>query len=140
MELGGQNICSTTFAPHVWHLKGKLGVNLPHLLHHPNRALYRVRPTPTWQRPCVMAARTRGMGVLVGKKMSGKQVVRFQVRFGTVVRGSGMCTSENTTLLPPLASRVLADASSFSRSVLSAAFQRVFSVGRLAGFFSFFFC
>jgi hypothetical protein len=31
MELGGQNICSTTFAPHVWHLMGKLGVNLPHL-------------------------------------------------------------------------------------------------------------
>jgi hypothetical protein len=42
MELGGQNICSTTFAPHVWHLMGKLGVNLPHLPHlphHPNRPL-----------------------------------------------------------------------------------------------------
>jgi hypothetical protein len=40
MELGGQNICSTTFAPHVWHLRGKLGANLPHLPHlphHPNR-------------------------------------------------------------------------------------------------------
>jgi hypothetical protein len=40
MELGGQNICSTTFAPHVWHLRDKLGVNLPHLPHlpqHPNR-------------------------------------------------------------------------------------------------------
>jgi hypothetical protein len=36
----GQNICPTTFAPHVWHLRGKLGVNLPHLPylpHHPNR-------------------------------------------------------------------------------------------------------
>jgi hypothetical protein len=37
MELEGQNICPTTFAPHVWHLKGKLGANLPHLPHHPNR-------------------------------------------------------------------------------------------------------
>jgi hypothetical protein len=27
----GQNICPTTFAPHVWHLRGKLGINLPHL-------------------------------------------------------------------------------------------------------------
>jgi hypothetical protein len=39
MELGGQNIYPTTFAPHVWHFKGKLGVNLPHLPHHPNRPL-----------------------------------------------------------------------------------------------------
>jgi hypothetical protein len=30
----GQNICPTTFIPHVWHLRGKLGVNLPHLPHH----------------------------------------------------------------------------------------------------------
>jgi hypothetical protein len=37
MELVGQNICPTTFTPHVWHLRGKLGVNLPHLPHHPNR-------------------------------------------------------------------------------------------------------
>jgi hypothetical protein len=40
MELGGQNIYPTTFAPYVWHLRGKLGVNLPHLPylpHHPNR-------------------------------------------------------------------------------------------------------
>jgi hypothetical protein len=40
MELRGQNIYPTTFAPHVWHLRGKLGVNLPHLPylpHHPNR-------------------------------------------------------------------------------------------------------
>jgi hypothetical protein len=35
MELGGQNICPTTFAPHVWHLRGKLGVNLPHYLIYP---------------------------------------------------------------------------------------------------------
>jgi hypothetical protein len=35
MELGGQNICPTTFAPHVWHLRGKLGANLPHLSHLP---------------------------------------------------------------------------------------------------------
>jgi hypothetical protein len=42
MELGGQNICPTTFALHVWHLRGKLGVNLPHLPylpHHPNRPI-----------------------------------------------------------------------------------------------------
>jgi hypothetical protein len=35
----GQNICPTTFAPHVWHLRGKLGVNLPYLPHHANRPL-----------------------------------------------------------------------------------------------------
>jgi hypothetical protein len=31
-------ICPNTFAPHVWHLRGKLGVNLLHFLftHHPN--------------------------------------------------------------------------------------------------------
>jgi hypothetical protein len=29
MELEGQNICPTTFATRVWHLRGKLGVNLP---------------------------------------------------------------------------------------------------------------
>jgi hypothetical protein len=43
MELGGQNICPTTFAPHVWHFRGKLGVtlpHLPHLPHHPNRPIY----------------------------------------------------------------------------------------------------
>jgi hypothetical protein len=48
MELGGQNICPTTFAPHVWHLRGKLGVNLPHLPHlphHPNR------PQNLYQKP-----------------------------------------------------------------------------------------
>jgi hypothetical protein len=39
MELRGQNIYPTTFAPHVWHLRGKLGVNLPHLPHHPNRPM-----------------------------------------------------------------------------------------------------
>jgi hypothetical protein len=42
MELGGQNICPTTFAPHVWHLRGKLELNLPylpHLPHHPNRVI-----------------------------------------------------------------------------------------------------
>jgi hypothetical protein len=33
MQLGRQNICPTTFVPHVWHLRGKLGVNLPHLPH-----------------------------------------------------------------------------------------------------------
>jgi hypothetical protein len=40
MELGGQNICPTTFAPHVWHIRGKFGINLPllpYLPHHPNR-------------------------------------------------------------------------------------------------------
>jgi hypothetical protein len=32
MQLGGK-----TFAPHVWHLKGKLGANLPYLPRNPNR-------------------------------------------------------------------------------------------------------
>jgi hypothetical protein len=29
MELGGQNICPTTFAPHVWHLRGKFAPFTP---------------------------------------------------------------------------------------------------------------
>jgi hypothetical protein len=44
-RIRGQNICPTTFTPHIWHIKGKLGVNLPylhHLLHHPNRAMVRM--------------------------------------------------------------------------------------------------
>jgi hypothetical protein len=72
----GQNICPTTFAPHVWHLRGKLGVNLPHLPHlphHPNRPVVLVdaderrcrwngnrRPRHAWsRRPVVGGAMSR---------------------------------------------------------------------------------
>jgi hypothetical protein len=46
MELGGQNICPTTFAPHVWHLRGRLRVNLHHL------PIYPIIQTGPWCSRC----------------------------------------------------------------------------------------
>jgi hypothetical protein len=48
----GQNIYPTTFAPHVWHLRGKFA-SFTHLPHHPNRpqvAVVRTSlgPLPRW--------------------------------------------------------------------------------------------